>query len=203
MNESTQRFSKLGFTKTFVLPAMLIFLIPAVSLAFFVYAEARYDADVRSSILSKIREDTSLDARQRAEAIQYFTDHPMSTLITQQEVAAQADGDLVFHYATFRWMIRISALSIVCGLAVLLLGGVCVWLSLLSPTAQYLSLSAGWNVLRVYAALQTLAQGTLLVALSFWVTALWFKVYILKLIFLVAILALGAVVSLIRAIFGP
>lgn len=203
MNESSQHFSKLGFTKTFVLPALLIFLIPAVSLAFFLHAQASLDSDMRESILSKIREDPKLREQERAEAIQYFTDNPMSILITKEEVASQADGELVFEYATFRWMIRLSALSIVGGVAILLLGGVCMLLSLRSPRAQYVSLSTGWNVLRVYAALQTLIQGTMLVALSFWITALWFKVYIVKLIFVVALMAVGAVVAVIRAIFVP
>lgn len=203
MNQSSQQFSKLGFTKTFVLPALSIFLIPAVALVFFLHARARFDAEVRESILSQVREDPKLSEQERAQAIQYFTDNPMSTLITKDEIAAQAGGNLVFDYATFRWMIRLSALSIVTGVAVLLLGGVAVLLSLRSPTAQYMCLSAGWNVLRIYAALQILVQGTFLVALSYWVTALWFHVYIVKLIVVVALLALGAVVALIRAIFVP
>ncbi len=203
MNESAQRFTKLGFTKTIVLPALLIFLIPGISLAFFLYAEARYDAEARQSILAMIQDDSSLDPQARAEAIQYFTDNPISTLITQDKFALRTDTDLVFYYAFFRWMIRISAVSIVGGVAVLLLGGVCVAISFASPAAQYFSLLTVWNVLRLYAAVQTIAQGAMLVALSFWITALWFNVYIVKLIILVAILAIGAAASLIHAIFKP
>ncbi len=203
MNESSEQFSKLGFTKTFVLPALAIFLIPAVSLAFFWHAQASFDADMRQSILREIRADPQLGEQERADAIKFFTDNPVSTLIANDEVGSTFDATLAFNYATFRWMIRLSALSIVSSVAVLLFGGICVLLSMRSPTAQYVSLSAGWNVLRVFAALQTIAQGAMLVALSYWITALWFHVYIVKLIVVVAILALGAVAALVRAIFAP
>ena len=203
MNESSQHFSKFGFVKTIVVPALLIFLIPGASLAFFLHAQASVDAEMRKSMVSRIREDAKLSDQERTEAIQFFTDTPFSTLVTKDELASQIDGDLAFDYATFRWMIRLSALSIVSGVVVLLLGGAGVLLSRRSPMALYTSLSASWNFLRIYAALQTLAQGTLLVALSYWVTALWFNVYIPKLIFCVAILALVACAALIRAIFVP
>lgn len=203
MNDLSPQFSKLGVTKTFILPALWIFLVPVASLAFFLHAQARYDSDVRESILGKIHADQKLSEQERAEAVSYFTNSPMSVLITNEEVASQASGDLVFDYATFRWMIRLSILSIVSGVVVLLLGGICVLLSRRSPRAQYLSLSVGWNVLRFYAALQILAQGAMLVALSYWITALWFHIYILKLIFLVATLALVGVAVLVRSIFIP
>ena len=77
------------------------------------------------------------------------------------------------NFATFRWMIRLSVLSILASIAVFALAGLCVLLSLRSQRSQYLSLSIGWQVLRIYAALQTAVQGIMLVALSFWMTALW------------------------------
>jgi Zn-dependent protease with chaperone function len=59
----------------------------------------------------------------------------------------------------------------------------------------------GWHVLRIYGALQAAVQGILLVALSFWVTALWFNFYSLKLILIAGFLALAAVCVVIAAIF--
>jgi Zn-dependent protease with chaperone function len=56
-------------------------------------------------------------------------------------------------------------------------------------------------VLRIYGALQTAAQGILLVALSFWVTALWLHFYSVKLVLLAAVLAFVAVGAVIAAIF--
>ena len=163
MSEAQQKFSSLGFAKTFVLPGLLVFLVPVLSLLFFLHAQSRFDAQAREEILSQIREDATLTPEDRERAIAHFTEHPFSELIQNDEFAANVDSKARFDYATFRWMIRLSALSIAAGIAVFLLAGLCVLLSLRSQRVQYLSLSAGWQVLRIYGALQTAAQGILLV----------------------------------------
>jgi Zn-dependent protease with chaperone function len=201
MSDKKPDFTKVGFAKTFVLPALLIFLVPVISLAFFLHAQSRFDADMREGVLEQIREDTKLSRDQRERAVAFFTEHPVSELIRDERNADLLDSTGRFHYATFRWMIWLSALSIVSGLVVFALAGVGVWLSRRSQRAQYLSLSIGWQVLRIYGALQVLLQGVMLVALSFWVTALWFNVYVVKLIFLVGALAVLGAAAVIRAIF--
>jgi Zn-dependent protease with chaperone function len=201
MGDTPRAFSKYGFTKTFVLPGVLIFLIPLVSLVFFLHAERRFDAGMRESILRQVREDGRLSADQRERAVAFFTHHPVSDLIADAKFSAMLDGTTRFHYATFRWLIRLSIFSIASGVAVFVLAGVCVWLSRRSQRAQYLSLSAGWQVLRIYGALQTIIQGAMILALSFWVTALWFHVYYVKIILVAAVLAVFAAIAVIKAIF--
>ena len=180
--DARKDFSKIGFAKTFVLPALLIFLIPVISFLFFRHAQGRYDDRAKESVLAEIRSDRSLSDEERAKAIAFFTAVPISELAKHEQTAEMLDGDARFHLATFRWAIRLSALSIIGGVAVFLFAGVCVALSLHSNFVQYLTLSAGWHVLRLYGAAQAVVQGALLVALSFWVTALWFQVYSVKLI---------------------
>ncbi len=131
----------------------------------------------------------------------FFTEHPFSELVTDPQIAASVDKMTRLQYAAFHWLILLSAVSIASGVAVFVLAGVCVWFSRRSQRAQYLSLSAGWQVLRIYGALQTIAQGVMLVALSFWVTALWFHVYFVKLIFVAGALAVVGVAAVIKAIF--
>jgi Zn-dependent protease with chaperone function len=201
MSDAPQKFSSLGFAKTFVLPGLLIFLVPVISLLFFLHAQSRFDAQAREEVLAEVREDATLSPAERQEAIAFFTEHPFSELIQSDKFAANLESRARFDYATFRWMIRLSALSIVAGIAVFLLAGLCVLLSLQSQRVQYLSLSAGWQVLRIYGALQTAIQGILLVALSFWVTALWFNLYSIKLVLLATVLAFVAVGAVIAAIF--
>ncbi len=201
MSESRRDFSRIGFVKTYILPGALIFLIPAVSLAFFLHAQRRFDADARESFLSQIRADARLSAGQRAKAVAFFTEHPFSGLIASGRFAGGLDRTTRLHYATFRWLIRLSELSIAGGVAVLVLAGVCVRLSRRSQRAQYLSLSAGWQVLRIYGAVQTVTQGVMVLALSFWVTALWFHVYYVKLILCAGVLAVLGAAAVIKAIF--
>ena len=201
MSTAREDFSKLGFAKSFVLPALLVFLLPAISLAVFSHARARYDAEMRESILRQIQSDPTMSVQERAEAIDFFRAVPFSRLLRNQEFAALVDSDVRFHFATFRWMILLSVISIVAGVLVFLLAAVCVLLSLRSQRAQYVGLSVGWHVLRIFSAFQVVAQGAMLVALSFWGTVLWFNAYVVQLIVVAAILALAAVSLVIAAIF--
>jgi Zn-dependent protease with chaperone function len=172
-------------------------------LAFFLYAQADFDAEMRDSILSRIRNDSKLSDQDRIESIQFFADNPMSTLITRDDVASQTSENIVFYYATFRWMIRISALSILSGIALLLTVALSLRLSLRSPTLLYTTLSAAWNLLRFYAALQIIAQGIMLVALSFWIPALCLHEYDVRLVVVASLVVVVTVIALIRALFVP
>lgn len=193
--------SKFGFGKTFVLPALLIFLVPVLSYLFFRHAESRYNDRAREAILADVRADQSLSEEERAKAIALFTQVPASELAQHAETAEILTAQGRFQLAQFRWAIRLSMFSILGGVAVFLFAGVCVLLSLRSHFVQYLTLSAGWHVLRIYSALQVVVQGVLLVALSFWVTALWVERFSPKLIFIVALAVVAAVVVVIRGIF--
>ncbi|NOZ40199.1 MAG: M48 family metalloprotease [Planctomycetes bacterium] len=201
MENSKQDFSSLGFVKTFVLPALLLFLVPVLALLFFLHARSTFDADAREAMLLQVREDESITEQERAETIEVIERVPFSEMLLSPEFAATIDSDIRFYYANFRWMIRLAVWSIVSGIVVLLLAGIGVLLSMRSQQAQYLSLSVSWHVLRIYGALQTIVQGVLLVALSFWVTALWAEVYYIKLIGIAALLALVAIGTVIAAIF--
>ena len=201
MSQPQPALSSTGFAKMFVLPAFSIFLVPVIGLAFFLHAQSRFDANARDSVLRQIRADPQLSPEEREKAIEFFTAHPFSELLTNGEFAAQVDRTARFDFATFRWMIRLSALSIAISVAVFALAGLCVLLSLASQRSQYLSLAVGWQVLRIYGALQTLIHGTLAVALSYWVTALWAERYYPKLIALVGLLAVVGVVAVVKTIF--
>lgn len=193
--------TKLGFAKTFVLPSLLIFLVPVLSLLFFLHAQQRYDDRARKELLAAVRSDSSLSEEDRAKATAFFTQVPASELAKHEETAKMFAGGILFDLTAFRWAIRLSAWSIIGGITVLLFAGVCVLLSFHSNLIQYFTLSAGWHVLRIYGALQVLIQGALLVALSYWVTAVWFERYVPKLIFIVAFLALAGVALVIGGIF--
>jgi Zn-dependent protease with chaperone function len=201
MSNPTKQAPKVNFVTTFVLPALLVFLVPVVSYLFFRHAQGRFDAQLRESILTQIRGDRSLNEEERAKAVAFFSEVPVSRLLSNEQFASMLPADTRFHYKTFAWMIFLSAWSVVIGVAVFALAGVCVALSLHSQLVQYLSLLVGWHVLRVYGAAQTVVQGILLVALSFWVTALWLNMYSLKLILVVALLAVAAVGLVLVAMF--
>lgn len=202
MSAPQHEFTKLGFTRTFILPALWIFLIPALSWMFFAHAQSRFDSQALEAILQQIRIDQKLSEQERAQATEFYTRVPVSTLMLNPEFAAQTDPTARFNYATFRWMIRLSILSIVAGISVFVVAGILVLFSFRSPFVQYLSLLAGWHVLRIYSALQTIVIGVQIVALSFWVTALWMNVYSIKLIAVAGILSVMGVGAVLFAIFA-
>lgn len=191
-----------GLVKQFLLPALSIFLIPALTLAFFLHAQAKYDGQAREGSLAAIESDETMTAEQKAEAREFVDTVDFSEFIRRPEVAAGVDSQVVFDYKFFRWMILLSLACLISAVIVFLLAGICVLLSMRSQYTQYVSLAVSWYVLRIYGALQTLAQGIMLVALSYWVTALWMGVYIPKLIFVIAVFALIAVGVIIKAIFA-
>jgi hypothetical protein len=114
---------KFGFAKTFVLPGLLIFLVPVLSFLFFLHAQGRYNDRAREAILAKVRADRSLSGDERAKAIAFFTAVPASELAKHRETSGIFPGRVLFDLARFRWAIRLSAWSVLGGVTVLLFAG--------------------------------------------------------------------------------
>lgn len=201
MSHSPDEFSRIGFAKTFFLPALLIFLIPVISLFFFVYIQGHFDSEARDTILQQIRNDSSLTDQEKTDAETLFSNVPLSRLILEPESAGMLSSQAAFDYATFRWAIRLSLFSIVGGIVVIVLSALCVVASLRSQWVQYVSLSVSWHVLRIFGATQVLIQGVLLFALSYWITAFFLEIYVPKLIIIAGILALAAIAAVIKSMF--
>ncbi len=199
------QFSKAGFAKSYVLPALIIFLIPGFGLWFFNHVEASYDQMIRARIISQVKSDQSLTESERAKVMQFYQKARVSRIMASNRPEAaklQASFSRVqTRYAIFRWMKRIAGVCLLTAAGAFVAVGVGVAFSFRSQGAQYWSLRLGWNVLRWVALVEVVGQGILAVALSFWVTAFWFERYYLKLVGLAALLALCAVVLLIKAIF--
>jgi Zn-dependent protease with chaperone function len=194
-----------GFFKKNLLPILLVLLIPVFSIAFFRDAEQRMDTFALQSIEQSIQTSTDLTPQEKGERLAFFRAIPVSKIMASREPDLAGLQEMfepsALSYATFRWMQRIAWVCLVTVLVTLVLVGISVAYSFRSQQAQYRALRLGWPVLRTSAVIQVVGQAVLIVALSYWVTALWFEIYVLKLIFLVAILAACAVFALVRAIF--
>ncbi len=199
------QFTKAGFAKSYVFPALIIFLIPGFGLWFFNYVEGSYDGLIRASIISQVENDQSLPEAERAKAVKFYQKVRVSRILASNRPEAaklQAGFSRVqTRYAIFRWMKRVASVCLLTAGAAFVGVGVGVVFSFRSQGAQYWSLRLGWNVLRWVALVEVVGQGILAVALSFWVTAFWLERYYVKLIAVAALLALCAVVLLIKAIF--
>ena len=199
-------FHKFGFLKSYVYPAFWLFLLPVFSLWFYKHAASRYDNDFIRANVERIERLDNIPRKERADAIKQVKTMYVSEMLTSKDPAIQKlvkglPDDVRLHYAFFRWMKWLALLCIISGIAVFVFMGFSVYFSLRSQKAQYVSLWTGWHILRIFASLQAIAQSCLAVGLSFWLTALWFHRYDVRLIGVAAILALLTVCSLLFAIF--
>jgi len=206
MSTPAAGFSGSGFVKSYVIPAFWVFLIPVCSLGFFRHVQARFDRDLAAEVVTAIQGDRSLTDEGRTPMIAYFRQVPLSTRFaspdpTFAEMSKGFTWQTHVAYFTFRWIIRLSVISIVSSLVVFVIAALSVLCSLGSQLAQYYSLWGGWHVLRVFALAQVLMQGCIALALSYWIPAFWFDGYSVKFVALVGLLAGAAGAALVKAIF--
>lgn len=199
-------FTKAGFLKPYVLPVLIMFLIPGFGLWFFNHVEKYYDKEIRETLLSQIKMDQKMSADERARATEFYERVSVSRILASNkpgvEEIQQNFSPVKTRYAVFRWMKRTSAICLLTGVGAFVAVGIGVIFSFRSQQAQYWSLFLGWNILKWFALIQVVGQGALAIALSFWVTAFWTESYYVKLILLAALLALMAVGLLVKAIFA-
>jgi hypothetical protein len=179
MSTQAAGFSRSGFVKSYFIPVFWVFLIPIVSLGVFSHIQAGFDRDLPARVVTAIERDRSLTDEQRAASIAYFRQVPLSTRFASPdpqfaEMSKVFSSRTHFAYFTFRWIIRLSLISIISSIVVFVIAAVSVLCSLKSQLFQYYSLANGWHLLRVFAFCQVLFQGCMATALSYWIPAFWF-----------------------------
>lgn len=190
----------------YIRPALLVLIIPVSSLLFFLFAEHRIDTELRKGILQDIQSDSRLEADVRAGLETYFRDHPISKVLVSndardQKVAARMDSEVKTQYMWFRLMKQLAwGCLIIMGLTLLITGALAL-LGWRSYGALYQSLRIAWPLLFFSASLLVIFQGVLAVGLSYWVTAVLFHMYIVKLVLLVALLVICGVFAIICSVF--
>jgi Zn-dependent protease with chaperone function len=203
---SSDSAPKVSFFQEHILPVLLIFIIPASSVCFFGYAEREMDEKVYQQLSDKIRADVSIPFAERQRLLDFYKQVPASRIMASHkpdEEKLQATFEPVkLDFAVFRWMKRIGWICLATSFGTLLIVGLSVLFSRRSYAALYWALRTGWLVLRLSAAVQVIGQAILLVALSYWVTAILAEVYFLKLIGVGVTAALTGVILLSIAIFS-
>lgn len=201
-------FREMGLVQRFLYPSLWLFLVPVASLVFFEYATHKHDSMFMGGVRKMVKETKSLSDREKHDISAYYVSHPVSAMLASsdpedQELVANIPDQIKTRYAYFRWFGRLALVSIVAGVLLYPCGWLAVGYSTRSPRAQYWSLLAGWHAIRAFLTVQVLAQGVLLIGLSYWVTAVLFQVYIARLIILVVLVVLAAVGSICLAILTP
>jgi Zn-dependent protease with chaperone function len=190
-----------------LLPATLIFVLPIAAWLFTQHTLAGWDAEVEAAQLAALATAPDLNDAERAAAEAFVRAHPFSLICTGDGVTEhglsirESIGEECARpkqFVTARSAAQLALLLALLGTAVM---AVSTTLAFRSRRLQLLALRFGWNALTLLIAIQVLLQGALFVWLSFWVTAVWFGFYALKLIGLVGLIVLAAMFHVIRAIF--
>lgn len=201
----TEILKKPGFFKEHVLPLFLIFLVPGFALWFFSSAERRLDEDASRQVLASINSDPEVSEEVRQEWEEFFRVTTVSEVMASNKPEAlalqEAFEPAKLRYGVFRWCKRIALACLGSALFALMFVGIGARFSLRSQQAQYRVLRSGWPVIRGVAVLQVVGQAVLAVALSYWVTALWFELYSIKLIGVIGILAVMGIFVIVKAMF--
>lgn len=200
-----QAQAKKSFFESHILPVFLIFLIPGFSVWFFSGAEAHLDREILEQVVTQLGSRNDVDPAEKAQFLKFVSTVPVSRIMASDSPDAVEVQPMFApaseRYTTFRWFKRLAWGCLAIILATFVIVGVSVACSFRSHKAQYYSLRIGWAVLRTSAAIQILGQGALVIALSYWFTAVLMGWYDRNLIIFAGIVAVCAVLMLLCAIF--
>ncbi|MCK6520151.1 M48 family metallopeptidase [Myxococcota bacterium] len=187
-------------------PALLIFAIPAFAWWFGGYVTGRFDQQLQEGALAQVDSVPGLSDGDR-EGLRLFYSTVRPSEVCAGDDPAQDElrvtlGEACSQYDQLRWIKQAGMLSVALGLLTGLIGGVAVAAAMGSRAAQLPAFRVAWGSLRVISAVQVVLQGGLAVALSYWVTAYFLEVYVVKLIVVAALLALWGVGAVLLGIFA-
>lgn len=189
-----------GLAKVFVYALLALFLIPALTYGFTVYAQRDQDANFVAGISQRIDAEKGMPPAEKQARKDYYRSNPPSTICSSTDPDAQDYREALcerysdvwqFHMAraVSFWTLVASGVLLV---AVLGLGA----LAFADRTLQYTSFVAGWRLTTCASAAALVVQGAMAVWLSFWVTAFFFHKYSPKLIIVVGLaVAVGVFVA--------
>jgi len=176
-----------------------LFLIPALTYALSSQMLGQWDGAFSNAVYLKAGAD------KRAQADAFITHAKPSAICSAAEPElAKMKGEMCAAFSNV-WQVSMAhtlAFYTLAGGAVLL--GLVLTLSVLAfgnRSIQYLSFVTGKNLMIWACATEVLAQGTMLIWLSYWVTAFYFNVYVVKLIGVAAIVVGMAALAAIAGIF--
>ena len=147
-------FAKASFARSYIMPALLMFAIPALGYLFAQHANRSFDARFMAAVTEGVSGDAALSQQRKQELLQFYADNPASRLCAagpegEARLPSSYVEQMCGDHMQITWIERASLASILGGLCAVLFVLVCVGLSFTSRRAQYLSFLAGWNFLRV------------------------------------------------------
>lgn len=197
---------KFSFFKSYVIPLVLIFLIPVSGYFYFDYAAKLEDNRVLNLIDENIKKSKSIPISRQSEFYEYFAENPPSSVCLNP--SSQASGQLMTYYSKlcssyqyFNIAKQTSYWTSLASLATILFAGLLFALSFRSQRMLYHCFKIAWHYAKIFSIAQVVIQGSLLSALSYIVPVQFTGHYVPKISLLVAISIIYAAFHMIRSLF--
>ncbi|MEW4564933.1 M48 family metallopeptidase [Bremerella sp. JC770] len=164
-------FDRLGFARTFVFPALSLFLIPAVALVVGNDSEKRFTQDLVAKIAYEIQKSANLNQRQKDHYVAQARETSTWKLVNKQQkdLARWSAAIGPFTLPTFLMYRAIFYVSWICiglGAASLLIAGLGAVLAQGSRAMQYVMLLTTWHMTSIVGVIELCLQTALLVGLA-------------------------------------
>jgi len=185
--------------------AWVVLLIPLFSLLFGLQSTSSMEASVIQSIVRNVHADATLDAPRKAELQSAWESMSIVEICTSTDADRAGLRGSLESVCDDLWQLRMIALLggiafALIPLCVLVVGALVFW-ARRSRQSLYTAFKLGYALLRTFVVVEVLLQSVLFAGLSFWVTAMWFEFYSVKLVIVGVVLALGAAGTIVMGLF--
>jgi adenine phosphoribosyltransferase len=194
------------FARTFVWPALWVFLLPVVGLGFTTFHLEKWAYELREEIRAEQAKAPTIPPEQLEQqlgaidlgAVAWERCGPLGFNEEPQGLWSGFCGQML----QFTWVQRIGAALL--GLATLVFLGLLATIAWAdrSPRHQHRAFHLGWTLLRGFSLPHLAGQGLILLFLSFWGTALTMNMYVPKLILMAGILGFLAAAAAVGALWA-
>jgi Zn-dependent protease with chaperone function len=196
-----------SFARTFIAPALFVLLLPALGALFTTWKLEDWSSGMRESFRSAATEDPTAPTGEELERFLAAADVGTLALASCGSFgffSAPVDmpSSLCADVLQFVWVKRVSFGLLVLAALVALFLALTVRHIEKNPGAQRRGFLLGWTALRLFGIPHIVGQGVILLFLSFWVTAIFFEMYVVKLIVIAGCLAAAAAFTALKALFA-
>lgn len=182
-----------------------LFLVPVFTYWFSQYVETKQDAIFIAQVSQRINADPGLSDEEKQQKQDFFQANPPSRICdsdTSEEVNYRNN---VCKRFSDNWQFlmakKVAGWTILGGIALICSVTIFSILAFFNEKIQYLSFVTGWRVLTFSSIAGTIAQGAMLMWLSFWVSAYFMQRYSVKLVAAAVIFVALIVFYVIASIF--